>query len=173
MRSEVYFLPPRTSVTDSVGISTLPILLAEAECLHPRFERLLHLALKARIRVDDVPLHIRIARRFGRQERLRRRRWLLAVVGARSAFVLFFIRHSRFFRIRLAAREIMEHPFEAVADRQIHQPEIKRKQEHGDDHHRRRSLDFLARRRRDFLHLRTYIVVEGLDAFRPGPQRGW
>src|SRR5216683_1489432 len=25
MRSEVYFLPPRTSVTDSVGISTLPI----------------------------------------------------------------------------------------------------------------------------------------------------
>src|SRR6266568_887685 len=26
MRSEVYFLPPRTSVTDSVGISTLPIL---------------------------------------------------------------------------------------------------------------------------------------------------
>src|SRR5215469_14125154 len=26
MRSDVYFLPPRTSVTDSVGISTLPIL---------------------------------------------------------------------------------------------------------------------------------------------------
>src|ERR1035438_10657471 len=26
MRSEVYFFPPRTSVTDSVGISTLPIL---------------------------------------------------------------------------------------------------------------------------------------------------
>src|SRR6185437_14540705 len=26
MRSTVYFLPPRTSVTDSVGISTLPIL---------------------------------------------------------------------------------------------------------------------------------------------------
>jgi len=25
MRSEVYFLPPRTSVTDSVGISTFPI----------------------------------------------------------------------------------------------------------------------------------------------------
>src|ERR1700739_4848799 len=25
MRSDVYFLPPRTSVTDSVGISTLPI----------------------------------------------------------------------------------------------------------------------------------------------------
>src|SRR3954463_5519802 len=25
MRSTVYFLPPRTSVTDSVGISTLPI----------------------------------------------------------------------------------------------------------------------------------------------------
>ena len=26
MRSEVYFFPPLTSVTDSVGISTLPIL---------------------------------------------------------------------------------------------------------------------------------------------------
>src|SRR5271165_3750743 len=79
----------------------------------------------------------------------------------------------RFFRPRLTAREIMQHPLQAVADRQIHQPEIKRKEEHGDDHHRRRRLDFLARRRRDFLHLCPNIVVKRPDALRPGPQTGY
>jgi hypothetical protein len=36
MRSLVYFLPPRTSVTDSVGISTLPILPANRSSARTR-----------------------------------------------------------------------------------------------------------------------------------------
>src|ERR1019366_9800576 len=88
-----------------------------------------------------------------------------------SFFSLSGIQSLSFARC-LTAREIMQHPLQAVADRQIHHPEKKREQEHGDDHHRRRPLDFLARRRRDFLHLRAYVVVKSPDPLGPGPQRG-
>jgi len=42
MRSEVYFLPPRTSVTDSVGISTLPIF-SWSRRRYARLQRLFYL----------------------------------------------------------------------------------------------------------------------------------
>src|SRR5271157_2542318 len=67
----------------------------QPEGLHARFERFPHLALEARIGVDDVPLHIRIARGPAARNSFRRRRrqCLLAFLASRSAFVLFFIRH--------------------------------------------------------------------------------
>src|SRR5260370_7753534 len=66
----------------------------------------------------------------------------------------------------------MQHPLQAVADRQIDQLEINREQKHGDDHHRRRPLNCLARGRRPFLHLRAHVVVKAIDPLGPGPQRG-
>ena len=64
MRSLVYFLPPRTSVTDSVGIMHPADLILQAEGNNARLERLFHLALEPRIGVDDVPLHVRVAGRL-------------------------------------------------------------------------------------------------------------
>jgi len=61
-----------------------------------------------------------------------------------------------------------EQPIETAADCQIYDPEIKGKQKYGDDHNRRRRLNFFARRRVDFPHLRAHIVVETPDALRPG-----
>src|SRR5271157_1427227 len=81
----------------------------------------------------------------------------LSVSGIQSSFAR-----------RLVPREIVQTALQAVGDRQIHHPEIKRKQEHGDNHHRRRGLHFLARRRRHLLHLRAHIAVKRLDPFRPG-----
>src|SRR5258706_4338038 len=65
----------------------------------------------------------------------------------------------------------MEQAVQTAADRQIHNPEIECKQEHGDDDNCRRGLHFLARRRADLPHLRAHVVVKTLDALRPGPQR--
>src|SRR5271157_537769 len=72
----------------------------------------------------------------------------------------------------LTAREIMQHPLQRLADRQIYQPEIEPEQKHGDDDYRGRSLDFLARRRRNLLHLRAHVAVKRLDPLRPGPHGG-
>ena len=66
------------------------------------------------------------------------------------------------------AREIMQTPLQAVADREIDQEKIQGKQKHGNDDDRRRSLDFFERWRRDFLHLRAHVVVKGLDPLGPG-----
>ena len=68
------------------------------------------------------------------------------------------------------AREIMQTPLQTVADREINQEKIQREQKHGNDDDRRRSLDFLERWRRDFLHLRAHVIVETFNAFRPGPE---
>ena len=62
----------------------------------------------------------------------------------------------------------MQHPLQTVADRIIDHKKIQREQKHGNDYYRRRSLDFLERRGRDFFHLCTHIAVETFNAFRPG-----
>ena len=66
----------------------------------------------------------------------------------------------------------MQHPLQAVANRQIGQEKKQPKQKHRNNDHRRRSLDFLARGRRDFLHLRAHVAVKSPDPLGPGPQRG-
>ena len=68
-------------------------LLLQTEGDHARFERLLYLALKARIGVDDVPLHVRILRRLGGCGGSLRsgRRWFAPT--AWGCFVFFFVQH--------------------------------------------------------------------------------
>src|ERR1700733_265943 len=75
--------------------------------------------------------------------------------------------------LALTAREIMQHPLQAVLNNEIHNPEIQSKQEHRDNDHRRRCLNFLKRRRSHLLHLRANVVVERLDPLRPGSQTAY
>src|SRR5215469_3277288 len=62
----------------------------QAEGVHARLQRLFHLALKSRIRVDDVPLHVGIARLFSNRGGIvhRRRR------GFRFVSVFLLVLHS-------------------------------------------------------------------------------
>src|SRR5947209_608713 len=63
-------------------------LVLQTKCLHPRFQRLAHFALKSRIGVDDVPLHVRIT---GRLHRFRGFRCF-----ARRTLDFFFFCHTLF-----------------------------------------------------------------------------
>ena len=50
-------------MTGSVGIMTRPILFCRPKACDAALERLLHLALEARVGVDDVPLEVLVDRR--------------------------------------------------------------------------------------------------------------
>ena len=65
----------------------------------------------------------------------------------------------------------MQHPLQAVADREINQPEIKCEQKHGNNDDRSRGLNLFSRRRRNLLYLRAHVVIKRLDPLRPGPDR--
>src|SRR6266550_1603987 len=160
MRSEVYFLPPRTSVTDSVGISTLPILSCNPKaCTRDSSDSF---TLRSNPEYAWMMYHF-IFGFFGGSAGDSAPAG--CVSSAVPAAVSFFSSSciSDFFRSPLLVREIMEQTVETAADRQIHDPEIESKQEHGDDDNGRRGLHFFARRRIDLLHLRAHIVVKTLD----------
>src|SRR5271157_44971 len=67
----------------------------------------------------------------------------------------------------LAMGQAFQQLVEAFCNDRIDDPEIKPEQEHGNNDHRRRALHFLARRRRDLLHLRAHVVIKTLRALRP------
>src|SRR5436309_2969379 len=167
MRSEVYFLPPRTSVTDSVGISTLPILSCNPKaCARDSSDSF---TLRSNPEYAWMMYHFIFGFFGGSAGDSAPAACVSSPVAVPAAFWSFSSSCiDDFFRSALAAREIMEQAVEAAADRQIHNPEIKCKQEHGDDYNRRRSLNLFARRRVHLLHLRAHIVVKALDALRPG-----
>src|SRR6266478_2930473 len=129
MRSEVYFLPPRTSVTDSVGISTLPILSCNPKaCTRDSSDSF---TLRSNPEYAWMMYHF-IFGFFGGSPPAATSGgggcWPLSPPAA-----LWFFSSSGivddFFRSPLLAREIMEQAVETAADRQIHDPEIKSKQE--------------------------------------------
>src|SRR6266849_2740902 len=66
-----------------------------------------------------------------------------------------------------AMPEIAEHRVNPVPDHQVHRPEIRREQEHRDDHHRGGGPHFLERGRGHLLHLGAHVVVESPDPLRP------
>src|SRR5882672_221112 len=172
MRSEVYFLPPRTSVTDSVGISTLPILSCNPNaCTRDSSDSF---TLRSNPEYAWMMYHF-IFGFFGGSAAASAPAGCVSSPVAVPAALWFFSSScivNDFFRSPLLAREIMEQAVETAADRQIHDPEIKGKQEHCDDDNGRRGLHFFAGRRTDLPHLRAHIVVKTLDALWPGPQRG-
>src|ERR1043166_3108163 len=167
MRSEVYFLPPRTSVTDSVGISTLPILSCNPKaCTRDSSDSF---TLLSNPEYAWMMYHFIFGFFGGSAGDSAPAACVSSPVAVPAAFWFFSSSCiNDFFRPALSAREIMEQPVEAAADCQIHDPEIKGKQKYGDDYNRRRRLNFFARRRVDLPHLRAHIVVETPDALRPG-----
>src|SRR6266436_1485858 len=165
MRSDVYFLPPRTSVTDSVGISTLPILSCNPNaCTRDSSDSL---TLRSNPEYAWMMYHFIFGFFGGSAGDSAPAGWVSSAVPAPFWFFSSSCIND-FFRSALSAREIMEQTVKTAADREIHNPEIECKQEHGDDYNRRRGLNLFARRRVDLLHLRAHIVVKTLDALRPG-----
>ena len=55
----------------------------------------------------------------------------------------------------------------ALANDRVDDPKIEAEQEYGDDHHRGRALDLLARRGGYLPHFGAHVVVKALCALRP------
>ena len=68
-------------------------LLLQPESRDPRLQRLLHLALKPRVGVDDVPLHVRILGRFGGSGSTFRADRGRFACSSWCGFVFFFFQH--------------------------------------------------------------------------------
>src|SRR5205085_9846240 len=127
MRSEVYFLPPRTSVTDSVGINTLPILSCNPNaCTRDSSDSF---TLRSNPEYAWMMYHF-IFGFFGGSAAASGPEGVASPVAVPAA-VWFFSSSciNNFFRSALVAREIMEQAVKAAADRQVHNPKIKCEQE--------------------------------------------
>src|SRR5262249_7479900 len=125
MRSTVYFLPPRTSVTASVGISTRPIFSSRP---------------KARTRDSSDSLTLRSNPEY---------EWMMYhfILGLRgfsataaaasvccdAASVVSFLVSSCIVGPNLALRKVLDEISHAATKRVVDRPEIKRKNEDGDN----------------------------------------
>src|SRR6266576_5056158 len=159
MRSTVYFLPPRTSVTDSVGISTLPIF-SSSPIAHTR-DSSDSFTLRSNPEYEWMMYHFILGLR-GCSATL-----VAPSDGGASASVVLLLASSCMIQNPLALlREKAEQIIHAPPNHVIDNPEINSKQKHGDNHHCRSRLHFLARRRSDFAHFRAQVVVKSLNALR-------
>src|ERR1700674_1243292 len=124
MRSEVYFLPPRTSVTDSVGISTLPILSCNPKaCTRDSSDSL---TLRSNPEYAWMMYHFIFGLRGGSPPGTTSAGgggggcWPPWPASALSFFSLSVSGIKSLLSLaRLMAREIMQTPLQAVADREI------------------------------------------------------
>src|SRR5580692_3731439 len=72
------------------------------------------------------------------------------------------------FRLKLVNPEIVEQRGYAVLNDEINHSKVQRENEDRDHDHRGRGANFFPRRRGDLTHFAAYVVVERLDALRPG-----
>src|SRR5580700_10441271 len=168
MRSEVYFLPPRTSVTDSVGISTLPIFSCSPKaCTRDSSDSF---TLRSNPEYEWMMYHFMFGLRGGS---------LVAAtpsaLGGCSppAAASFFssscmIKLSSSLRFDLVAPEIAVQKRNASLNQVIDHPKIDTKNEYRDHNNRSGSAHFFPRRRRDLAHLGAHVVVKRFDPLRPG-----
>src|SRR6266566_2278129 len=161
MRSTVYFFPPRTSVTDSVGISTRPIFSSSPKARtrdsndsftlrsNPEYEWMMYhfiLGLRGCSATTVAP----------------------SEGGAPASVVLLFASSCMIQNPLALLREKTKKIIYASPNHVIDNPEINSEQKHSDDHNRRSRLHFFARRRSDFAHFRAHVVIKSLDALGPG-----
>src|SRR6476661_2481620 len=137
MRSTVYFLPLRTSVTDSVGISTRPILSSSPKAWTRDSSD--SLTLRSNPEYEWMMYHFILG--------LRGCSATAAAPSAggapASAPPPGLLGSSCINSGPLLLAEIPEQLVHAPADQVIDNPEIKRKQKHGDQDNRSRGLHFL------------------------------
>src|SRR5258708_24572762 len=161
MRSTLYFLPLRTSVTDSVGISTLPILSSRP---------------KARTRDSSDSFTLRSNPEY---------EWMMyhfilglrgcsataappSAGGALASVALLLVSSGIIQNPFALFSEKAEEVVHASANRVINDPEVNSEQKYRDQHHAGGRLHFLTRGRGDFPHLGANVVVESFCALRPG-----
>src|SRR5579885_1450466 len=168
MRSLVYFFPPRTSVTDSVGISTRPILSCSPKACtrDSRDSR----TLRSNPEYEWMMYHFMLGLRGASGAPLPGA--LPAASGCPPAFfsssaISCFISRT-FCPARSAVPQGTEHEVDAAPDHKVDQPEIQAENKDRDDHHDRGGLHLFQRGRGHLLHLGADVVVEGLDLLRPG-----
>src|SRR5579883_3283372 len=168
MRSLVYFFPPRTSVTDSVGISTRPILSCSPKACtrdsrdsrtlrsNPEYEWMMYHFMLGLRGASGVPLPGALPAASG----------CPPAFFSSSAISCFISR--TFCPARSAVPQGTEHEVDAAPDHKVDQPEIQAENKDRDDHHDRGGLHLFQRGRGHLLHLGADVVVEGLDLLRPG-----
>src|ERR1700741_672852 len=179
MRSEVYFLPPRTSVTDSVGISTLPILSCSPNAAtrdsrdsftlrsNPEYEWMMYhfmfglrgvsvvVAAPSAAAVCDSPAVLVAASFFS------------------SSCIMDVFPASRWFTYRSraissAALEKIKQSRHAVLNDEVDHEKVERENGNRDHHHRGRGPNFLPRGGSHFAHFGAHVVIESPDTLRPG-----
>src|SRR5579863_1134198 len=172
MRSTVYFLPLRTSVTASVGMSTLPILFSRPKaCTRDSSDSF---TLRSKPEYEWMMYQ----RMFGLRGGSAGLPPSGACVSAAASGVRSFsssLSSIVFTKTKLpssvlAMGEVLENKVHKVADGVVNNPEIDAKQEYSDDDHRSGALDLFQRGGADFAHFRAHIVIERFDALRPGLQ---
>src|SRR3954469_20091193 len=177
MRSEVYFLPPRTSVTDSVGISTLPIFSCSPNAAtrdssdsltlrsNPEYEWMMYhfmFGLRGASAVAVAPS----AAGWGEVSPP-----VCASFFSSSGIFGYFFSASVLARFcDLANPEIAKQRGHAFVDNEIDDPEVRGDNQHRDNDHGGRAPHFLPTGRGHLAHFGAHVVVEGFNLLRPGPQ---
>src|SRR5579872_6822599 len=168
MRSDVYFLPPRTSVTDSVGISTLPIFSCRPKAAtrdssdsltlrsNPEYEWMMYhfiFGLRGASAVTAAPS---------------------PAGGASPPAPASFFSSSCMIKLNSVAlslvTEIAIQKTDALLNQVIDNKKINAKNKYRDHDHRGCGLHLFPRGRRHFAHFGAHVVVKRLRPFRPGFQ---
>src|SRR5581483_2072668 len=158
MRSTVYFFPPRTSVTASVGINTRPIFPSSPKAWTRDSSD--SLTLRSNPEYEWMMYHFI----FGL-------RGCSATVvppstGDAPASVASLFGSSCMMKSSLLRKHV-EQVVHATANDVVDHPEEQAKQKHRDQHHNRCRLHLFTRRRCDLTHLGAHVVIKGLDPLRP------
>src|SRR5579863_5455261 len=164
MRSTVYFFPLRTSVTDSVGISTLPILFSRANARTRDSSD--SFTLRSNPEYEWMMYHFMLGLRGGSATAAGA---LSGAPGATASVLLLSLLGSSgiCLKILYVTALLREKTVQAV-QHVIDAEEIQAKNEDGNQHHRGRRPHFLPRGGSDLAHLGAHVVVKRLDAVRPG-----
>src|ERR1051325_7602755 len=138
MRSLVYFLPPRTSVTASVGMSTRPIFSCRPNAATRDSSG--SFTLRSTPEWEWMMYHFMFGLRGGSMPC----GTAAAACSAASEFRFFVSSSIVFDKIapicRLAVREVAQDLVNAPPDNGVHNPEVGSEQENGDYHHPGRRL---------------------------------
>src|SRR3954447_13563464 len=176
MRSEVYFLPPRTSVTDSVGISTLPILSCSPKAATRDSKD--SLTLRSNPEYEWMMYHFI----FGLRGASIAPSAGAACCGSLAVVVVWLFSSSCIVKTLLpglrsslplglslvTGPEITEQGRHGMLNDVIDDAEVEGKDEYGNDDDHGRAANFFQARRRDLAGLGTHVVVERHDPLRPG-----
>src|SRR5581483_3970042 len=173
MRSLVYFFPPRTSVTASVGIRTRPIFSCTPNaCTRDSSDSF---TLRSKPEYEWMMYHFMFgflafsipgATSWGNAESAAPSApWPPAPISFFSSSCMLLTAFNRLTFLTMG--EVAQHLVDAASDHKINHVKIQAEQEYSDHHHRRRRLHFLHRRRRHLLHLGAHIEVKALDPLWP------